>query len=219
LTPIPFIQNHRRTKLLAGDVSSLMDLFSSKTSPEVHWHLAPMVKAEREYQMIDEALRLLPAARKVLYLFEQTLEITEDRARAQVRLSIKRQIEGHGIEEIEFEETLVDWPKMIDRAARRLPPFDKGETEKGFRDAVILETFLQLHKKLNLSHPNQLILVSRDRLLKDAAKEALGEPPEVRLVDTCSELKTILVTWSEEIEQVSVRRDAGHHKRSGHKTP
>jgi hypothetical protein len=34
-----------------------MRSFSRNTSPEVHWHLAPMVKSEREYQMIDEALR------------------------------------------------------------------------------------------------------------------------------------------------------------------
>ena len=62
--------------------------FSRNTSPKVHWHLAPMVKLEREYQMIDEALRLLASVRKAARFMQRPFEFTEDEARMQVRCAI-----------------------------------------------------------------------------------------------------------------------------------
>src|SRR2546426_7248284 len=38
----------------------------------------------------------------------------------------------------------VDWRCVALDAAYRRPPFKDGETEKGFRDRIIVESFLQL---------------------------------------------------------------------------
>lgn len=163
-------------KLLSDRTRKLIKSFSSNALVAVHWYLAPMVKSEREYQMVEEALELLPAVRKASRFMEQPFNFTEEDARAQVNRIINRQIEDHGIQEIAFNEGLVDWSGLINRAVRRLPPFEKGEEEKGFRDAIILETFLQLRKKLDLSAPNKLVLLSSDNLLKAAAEQALVKP-------------------------------------------
>lgn len=156
-----FIHVRAADRLLSDPASQLIRKFSANTSPNVRWHLAPMVKSEREYQMISEAKKLLPNARKAARFMKRSLEFTEDEARAQVHHIIEQQIEAHCIEEIDFDESLVDWRTLINRAVRREPPFDpSSETEKGFRDAVILETFLQLHKRLSLAAPDQLVLLS-----------------------------------------------------------
>ena len=92
---------------------------------------------------------------------------------------------------------------MIDRAVRRQPPFEfdpESKTEKGFRDAIILETFLQLHEKLNLSSPNKLILLSADGLLKTAVELALANRPEFLIFNSIEGLETYLVALSQEID-------------------
>ena len=129
-------------------------------------------------------------------------EFTEDKARAQVHHIIEKQMNEHRIEEIDFDESLVDWPDLINRAVRREPPFDPdSETEKGFRDAVILETFLQLHKRLSLAAPDQLVLLSGDGLVQIAAEQALGKSPTVLLIRSRGKLETYLVALSQQINQ------------------
>jgi CBS domain/PIN domain len=190
-------------RLLSTPASELIRKFSGNTSPKVCWHLPPMVKSEREYQMIEEALRLLPVARKAARFMERPLvEFTQDQARMRVHHIIKQQIEEHGIEEMNFDLNLVDWSTLIDRAVKRHPPFDpNSESEKGFRDAIILETFLQLHKKLNLSAPDQLVLLSGDGLVQIAVERALGNIPTVLLIDSRAKLETHLVALSQQINQ------------------
>jgi len=88
-------------RLLSEPATRLMRKFSTNTSPKVRWHLAPMVKSEREYQMIDEAKRLLSTARKAARFMERPLdEFTEDKAPTQVHRIIQKQIKEHGLEEI-----------------------------------------------------------------------------------------------------------------------
>jgi hypothetical protein len=185
-------------RLLAKDASELVRSLSRSASPKVHWCLSPMVKAEREYQMIVAARELLSKANKALRFMRQP-ELTEGQATEQVRRLIETEIQEHGIEEIDFDESRVDWTDLINRAVRREPPFEKGESEKGFRDAIILETFLQFQKGLNLSPPNKLVLLSHDGLLKVAAGQKAG--PEVLLIDSIADLETYLVALSEQIDK------------------
>jgi hypothetical protein len=192
-------------KLLSLPASKLMRLFVSNASLEVHWCLPPMVKSEREYQMTNEALRLIETARKAARFMGRPLEATDDDARKQVQHIIERQIREHGIEEIDFDASLVHWPDLIRRAVQRQPPFET-KTEKGFRDAVILETFFQMQKKLSLSPPNQLVLLSSDKLLKTAAQGALENAPEVHFFDRIATLETHLVALSQQINELEAQQ-------------
>jgi hypothetical protein len=71
-------------KLLSDRTRKLIEAFSSNAAVAVHWYLAPMVKSEREYQMVEEALEFLPAVRKASRFMEQPFNFTEEHARAQV---------------------------------------------------------------------------------------------------------------------------------------
>ena len=121
-------------RLLSIPASNLMRKFSGSTSSEVRWYLPPMVISEREYQMYIEARKLVSAARKGAGFLGLPLdEFTEDKARAQVHRIIEKQINEHRIKEIDFDENLVDWPDLINRAVQREPPFDPDlKTRRAF---------------------------------------------------------------------------------------
>ena len=61
--------------------------------------------------------------------------------------------------------------------------------------------FSNLHKKLNLSAPDQLVLLSADGLLQIAAEQALGNSPTVLLIDSRGKLETHLVALSQQIKE------------------
>jgi hypothetical protein len=44
----------------------------------------------------------------------------------------------------------VDWNRLIENAVTRRAPFEEGEKEKGFRDALIYECLLQLRHRPKL---------------------------------------------------------------------
>jgi hypothetical protein len=53
-------------------------------------------------------------------------------------------MEQHGLCELGIATKKVNWNEVINSAVLKLPPFEAGEKEKGFRDALILEAFSQL---------------------------------------------------------------------------
>ena len=60
---------------------------------------------------------------------------------------------------------------IIDAAVQRKPPFDTGKSEKGFRDAVILETV----RSVQQAHPHtDVALITEDKRLILAAKAAFA---------------------------------------------
>jgi hypothetical protein len=75
----------------------------------------------------------------------------------------------------------IDWPALIDNAVWRLPPFSpfgtepKQTTEKGFKDALILETLLAFQKD---AQDREIVFVCADALLSDSAISRLGSQPK-----------------------------------------
>lgn len=71
----------------------------------------------------------------------------------------------------------VDWKRVVNDSIWRNPPFehagDHKDSEKGFRDCMILETV----RALVSSNPRQnFVLISNDQLLMDAATSSLQSP-------------------------------------------
>ena len=78
------------------------------------------------------------------------------------------------VESIPFDE--INWRKMCSSAIHRLPPFSpfdpKGKSEKGFRDALLLETLSVVVRK---STQKKVVFITNDSLLHDAVnKRGLG---------------------------------------------
>jgi len=90
---------------------------------------------------------LLPHIRKLEKLLRHNLSFSADILDAQVDDAVNRAINEQGINVPKLSPDDVDWDKIILDSVYRTPPFEDGKYEKGFRDAVIAETFYQLVEK------------------------------------------------------------------------
>jgi hypothetical protein len=94
--------------------------------------------------MLDRARKLLPNLEKLERLLGHKLGITAEVLEARVEEAIRKQVELHDLKEVLLKPADTDWNELVRRSVFRLIPFDPGEKEKGFRDAVLLETLTQL---------------------------------------------------------------------------
>ena len=90
---------------------------------------------------------------------------------------------------------MIDWNNLILNAAYRYPPFERGDTEKGFRDAMIAEAFLQLME----SSPKtpricRLALVSADKLLRKCISSQTEDRKNIRLPESLDDLESLINT-------------------------
>src|SRR5262249_14790224 len=145
---------------------------------------------------ISRAALLLPSAS----------EFGKDKLIARVEEVIQAQIKEQEIEVVDLEVTAVDWTSLIKRAVLRHPPFEAGDKEKGFRDAIVLETFAQLHQKLRLSGPDKQVLLSNDSLLAEATHERMVGIDNVLLVKTWKELETLVSAAAASLQQSAAEK-------------
>jgi hypothetical protein len=121
--------------------------------------------------MQAEALKLRSAINKIERLLNHNLALTDPMLLDHVRTKIDEKERELGLQEIALNHSLVDWRVLIHAAAYRIPPFQAGDKEKGFRDALVAESFLQLltdsPKTPNLC---RVVLVTSDELLSQAVK-------------------------------------------------
>jgi hypothetical protein len=124
----------------------IAELISQPKYPDldITWYLPKVVRQERQYQMQQEALRLRSAINKIERLLGHNLALTDQVLLDQVHAKIDAKEQELGLSEIKLVHDSVDWSGMIQAAIYRLPPFQAGEKEKGFRDALVAESFLQL---------------------------------------------------------------------------
>lgn len=93
----------------------------------------------------------------------------------------------------------INWKRVVQDAIWRRPPFIKHpdrRIEKGFRDALILETVVFIAN----SRPNMNIaFVCKDKALRSAAKDRLEEKNHCSVYETFDELSSLLRQLDEKI--------------------
>lgn len=194
-------------KLIKAELSEF--ILGTAASGEINttWHLPDIVRAERKHQMMVRARRLLPQLEKVESLIGHKFGITEEILDERVNAVIKREIERHGLQLHLFDASKVDWGDLISRSVERHPPFDPGENEKGFRDAVVLETFYQLIEGLPKSPQScRIVLMSGDRLLANAARAKTEGRANVAVTGDLEEVRTLLNALASALTQETVAK-------------
>ncbi len=180
----------------------------SNTNSDINtvWHLPEVVRGERKYQMMVRAERLLPQLEKLEKLLGHKLGITRETLLERVEAAILNQMRELGIQGLPLDSTKVDWARLIDLAVNRLPPFDGGEKEKGFRDAVILEAFCQLVETAPKT-PSicRTFLITNDELLKAAAEARVQSCQNVRVLGSLEEFRTIINALKSELDEAVLR--------------
>jgi hypothetical protein len=97
-----------------------------------------------EDQMQAEALKLRSAINRIERLLDHNLALTDQILSDRVETKINEKEKTLDLHELKLDHIKVDWSTLIHAASYRLPPFSPGEKEKGFRDAIVAESFLQL---------------------------------------------------------------------------
>jgi hypothetical protein len=145
--------------------------------------------------MRTEALKLRPGINRIERLLGHNLALTDQVLLDHVRMKIDERETQLGLTEIKLDHDRVDWGGLIHAASYRIAPFQTGETEKGFRDAVIAESFLQLVADSPKNPKScRVALVTGDQLLSQAVKERLAGPSNASVLSSVEELKGLINT-------------------------
>lgn len=181
--------------LIRNDTQRIIEGNSSHGDLEIEWCLPEVVIGERKYQMLGKANDLLPNMQKLERLLGHKFGVGEDTLELHVDKAISNSIEKHKMRTIGINASEIDWNDLIEHSVKRLPPFESTEKEKGFRDAIIAHSFLQLHKA-SPSTPNicRLALVSEDQRLREYVAELTKGSNNVRILKGLDELEGLINT-------------------------
>jgi hypothetical protein len=150
----------------------------SASWPGVHVSLAipRVVYDERRYQLKLRTSDLSTSARALDALARVPTTTKPEEWIAQVLAAFDKELAASSVEILDLQPSLVGWTRLIADAAYRRPPFEAGESEKGFRDSILIETFLQRRAR---AHPREaVVLVGADKLANQVGVErATGDWP------------------------------------------
>jgi len=179
--------------LLSKSAREFVEKNSQHKDVRIAWILPGVVVRERQFQMMKAARAKLPAMRELERLLRISVEVNEENLAGLVRGATDVQLKETGIEEHILETERVDWDEMINAAASRIAPFADSDNEKGFRDALVLESFAQVVQS-SPKTPSvcRVVLVTSDGLLGDAAKSRLGEKSNVRVLKSLDQLQQLI---------------------------
>lgn len=187
--------NHETAEMIRGN--------NSHPDLKINWYLPATVIEERMFQMREKASGLLPTLAKMERLLGHRFGITPESLDHHVQLAVNSQKESLGINVVELNIDSVDWRKIIDAAHKRTPPFQQGDKEKGFRDALILETFIQLvADSPRTPSVCRLVLVTSDDLLASAARERIADYNNAQVLLNLDELKNLINTLASQVDEV-----------------
>ena len=184
------------------EVADLIEQHRALPDLRISWYLPSVVRDERHFQMLAEASKFLEPVAKLERLLGHNLNITPDILDLRVRETIEKQIAEYDLTILPFDSSTVDWHRLISDAAFRRPPFQTGDKEKGFRDAIILESFLQLQTSAPTSATScRLVLVTNDELLRTAAAERTDSAANVHILDSIDALKGLISTLGSAVDE------------------
>ncbi|OGG00851.1 MAG: hypothetical protein A3F83_01345 [Candidatus Glassbacteria bacterium RIFCSPLOWO2_12_FULL_58_11] len=145
--------------------------------------------------MLKAGRELLPSILKLERLLGHGLAITDEILVERVNAAIQRQLATFNVQILPIDTNRVDWPRLIEDAAGRQPPFEAGKDEKGFRDALIAETFVQLVGNSPKSPTTcRIVLVTSDGLLATTVEMRTSMAANVRILRSLDELRILINT-------------------------
>jgi hypothetical protein len=188
--------------LVKPEVALLVKEHSNYPDHKISWHIPDIVRHERQFQMIRAGLKLVPSINKLEKLLGHNLGINEHILEERVRHAVDTQMSELRLNLAKVDVSKVDWDKMILNSVYRRPPFDPGESEKGFRDALVIESLLRLIEQSPVTPTVcRVVLVSEDKLLSVAAQAASTSFSNVRILNTLEELRGLISTLVSAVDE------------------
>jgi hypothetical protein len=185
----------------------IADLVKSAKYPDLDilWYLPEVVRHERQYQMQSEALKLRSAINRIERLLDHNLALTDETLLAHVATKIEGKKRELGLQELALDSARVDWKAVVHAASYRLPPFNPGEKEKGFRDAIVVESFMQLvADSPKTPKVCRVVLITSDELLTVSVKERISSFLNVGVLADIEELKGLINTLISDVDEAFI---------------
>ncbi len=196
------IFNGSSSDLLTKEIAELIDKYSNPTDIKITWHLPEIVISERRFQMRKKGLELLPALQKLEKLLGHNLAISKEIIESRIDEAISKNLIKHRIETETLDIEKVKWNEIIQSACYRLPPFEDGNKEKGFRDALILETVMQLiSNSPSSSSICRIFLITNDALLTEAFNQRSVSKTNVRVLNSIDNLESMINIFDSQIKE------------------
>ena len=191
-------------RLVNDDVANRVRSQDVVLDPREHWFIPRVVLEERRYQMLHAAKNLLPNTIKLGKLLGHDL-CTDQQVKHAIDDQIDNQLKELGLKIVELDYPRVNLELLAMQAVRREPPFSADPSvEKGFRDALILETFMQ---KLD-SATNEVklvIFVVPDNLLRSVLLEEAKDYGKSRVLSSFDELDGLVNTYRSDVTEEYVQ--------------
>ena len=195
------------SELLCHAAKELVKHNSDHQDLIIKWILPAVVVSERQYQMTKAAANKLPAMRDLERLLPISIDVNEKNLSALVETTTSTQIQELNVDVEELSTQSIDWKKLVHASLFREPPFGPSDAEKGFRDCLVLETFLQI-LKASPSTPSvcRVVLVARDERLRLAATARVKSKGNARVVETLEELEQLINTLVADVTEEFVQK-------------
>jgi hypothetical protein len=195
--------------LFTGTASDLVqqevaNLIKESVFPDlkIQWYLPEMVCHERQFQMQKKALEMLPTIGKLERLLGHNLALTDEILIDSVGKAISRRQEELGLLKLALDQSRVDWKRVSLDSVYRKPPFRDGETEKGFRDCLVVESFLQLvADSPKTPEVCRIVLATGDKLLADTARVRTAGLSNILVISSLEELKGLINTLVSRVDE------------------
>lgn len=164
----------------------------------ISWTIPRMVQLEREYQLRQKTKHVVSAAKEMPTLFSNTWVGNDELVNAEIRKLAESELNQLGVQVLNCDASRVDWSAMMTAAGLRRPPFDPDEKkEKGFKDAIVAETFIQICDQLPAYGTDTAILVTNDDLLAEYVK---GRVPRAKVLKNADALASELNFLASDID-------------------
>jgi hypothetical protein len=142
------------------------------------------------------------------FLRQEFTAVSKETFLERVNQAVEREREELGLLPLDLDTTKVDWQRLMLDACYRRAPFQEGEKkEKGFRDALIGESFLQLvADSPKAADVCRVVLVTCDKLLTSAVNSRLSAVPNAAVLLSIQELKGLINTLSSDVDEAFIAR-------------
>jgi len=197
----------KASELLSSPARKLIEGNSHHGDLRIHWILPEVVLGERQYQMMSAAREKLPAIKDIERLLLVTIGIGEDNLQALVEATTKRQTDDLQLEVVSLDSAKVVWNDLIKASVFRRPPFGPSDSERGFRDSLVLATYRQV-LEASPSTPSacRIALVAADARLREAAVTSTQSTRNARVVADLEELEQLINTLVANVTEEFVER-------------
>lgn len=188
--------------LVKNEVRDLINQNLHHNDLKTTWHLPEVVIHERQYQMIQKANDHLISLEKIERLLGHKLGITSETLKGLVEAAVSKQIQELKIHKLILDHAKVGWGQLIINAAYRIAPFEQGDKEKGFRDSLVLESFMQLIASSPKTPSKcRIVLVTNDTKLTDAANARIQTQQNSTVLNSLDDLRALINTLASEVSE------------------